>query len=228
MSAAVAAVAAGHVTRQAVKAAKHWPHKSPALTVRVVGTVRFWCLVRSCSLLLFAGRLERSTQSSVLGLWILEAQILYRYRQSHPLQWAALFALFMPLICFICLFLLACTATNNLISSTFLLRYPQHALDNKSKMVLAPEHEEPMGSWSSEQIRQAVSESVMLTWAPGKAKYVRTAKRCINDYVPVVVLDLCDVETLYDSTGCQYDSSFRFLICLVSLATDLLDTTFPL
>ena len=51
-------------------------------------------------------------------------------------------------------------------------RKTQHALDNKPKLVLAPEHDEPMGSWSSDKIRQCVTDSVMLTWAPGKAKYV--------------------------------------------------------
>jgi hypothetical protein len=55
-------------------------------------------------------------------------------------------------------------------SNNVWMRYKQNALDNKSKLVLAPEHEEPMGSWSSDKIRQSVSESVMLTWAPGKAK----------------------------------------------------------
>jgi acetylornithine/succinyldiaminopimelate/putrescine aminotransferase len=28
-----------------------------------------------------------------------------------------------------------------------------------------------MGAWSTEQIRDATSESVMLTWAPGKARH---------------------------------------------------------
>jgi hypothetical protein len=34
-----------------------------------------------------------------------------------------------------------------------------------------------MGSWSSEQIRSAVADTVMLTWAPGKARYVIQKKK---------------------------------------------------
>jgi adenosylmethionine-8-amino-7-oxononanoate aminotransferase len=37
--------------------------------------------------------------------------------------------------------------------------------------VLSPEHEQPLGTWTSEQIREAVTESIMLTWAPGKARH---------------------------------------------------------
>ncbi|GKY93251.1 hypothetical protein MPSEU_000292800 [Mayamaea pseudoterrestris] len=45
------------------------------------------------------------------------------------------------------------------------------AVENASKLTISPEHDEPMGSWSSEQIRDATSSSVMLTWAPGKARH---------------------------------------------------------
>ena len=45
-------------------------------------------------------------------------------------------------------------------------------MNNQSKLVLSPEHDQPLGTWSSEQIRQSVNDSVMLTWAPGKARYV--------------------------------------------------------
>lgn len=44
-------------------------------------------------------------------------------------------------------------------------------LDNASKLELSPDHEMPMGSWSSEQIRAATTDSVMLTWSPGKARH---------------------------------------------------------
>jgi adenosylmethionine-8-amino-7-oxononanoate aminotransferase len=53
----------------------------------------------------------------------------------------------------------------------YFLTFSQHALDNKSKLVLDPSHEEPMGSWSTDKIRDCVSQSVMLTWAPGKARH---------------------------------------------------------
>lgn len=35
---------------------------------------------------------------------------------------------------------------------------------------LGPEHSMPMGSWSKEQISEAVQDNVMLTWQPGKVK----------------------------------------------------------
>jgi adenosylmethionine-8-amino-7-oxononanoate aminotransferase len=54
-------------------------------------------------------------------------------------------------------------------SATFILE--QKALDNSSKLTISAEHDLPMGSWSSEQIRDAVTSSVMLTWAPGKARH---------------------------------------------------------
>jgi taurine--2-oxoglutarate transaminase len=38
-------------------------------------------------------------------------------------------------------------------------------------VVLGADHDLPMGSWSANQIKDAVKESVMLTWAPGKARY---------------------------------------------------------
>jgi len=44
-------------------------------------------------------------------------------------------------------------------------------MDNTSQLKLSPEHEQPLGTWSSEQIRDATTESIMLTWAPGKARH---------------------------------------------------------
>ena len=44
-------------------------------------------------------------------------------------------------------------------------------MDNASKLELSPDHEMPMGSWSSEQIRDATSNNVMLTWSPGKVRH---------------------------------------------------------
>lgn len=61
--------------------------------------------------------------------------------------------------------------TVHILSLLLLLFVLQHALNNKSKLVLAPEHDEPLGSWSSEKIRDSVTQSVMLTWAPGKARH---------------------------------------------------------
>lgn len=45
------------------------------------------------------------------------------------------------------------------------------AFDNTTQLQISPDHEMPMGSWSSEQIRNATKESVMLTWSPGKARH---------------------------------------------------------
>ena len=47
----------------------------------------------------------------------------------------------------------------------------QKAVDNSKPLTISPEHDQPMGTWSSDQIRSAVSDSVMLTWAPGKARH---------------------------------------------------------
>jgi taurine--2-oxoglutarate transaminase len=44
-------------------------------------------------------------------------------------------------------------------------------VDNASKMTISADHDLPMGAWSSEQIRDAVTNSVMTTWAPGKARH---------------------------------------------------------
>lgn len=44
-------------------------------------------------------------------------------------------------------------------------------VDNNPPLTLPPEHDLPMGAWSSEQIRGAVGDSVMLTWMPGKARH---------------------------------------------------------
>lgn len=44
-------------------------------------------------------------------------------------------------------------------------------VDNKAPVTVSSDHELPMGSWSEEQIRSAVTDNVMLTWAPGKARH---------------------------------------------------------
>ena len=44
-------------------------------------------------------------------------------------------------------------------------------MENESVLKLSPEHEMPMGSWSTDQIKDAVDSSVMLTWSPGKARH---------------------------------------------------------
>lgn len=44
-------------------------------------------------------------------------------------------------------------------------------VNNNSEIKISEEHDQPMGSWSTEQIRDAVSDHVMLTWAPGKARH---------------------------------------------------------
>jgi taurine--2-oxoglutarate transaminase len=44
-------------------------------------------------------------------------------------------------------------------------------VNNNDPIEISPDHDLPMGSWSSDQIREAVSDHVMLTWAPGKARH---------------------------------------------------------
>lgn len=68
----------------------------------------------------------------------------------------------------------------------------QKVLDNVSKLELSPEHELPMGSWSSEQIREATTESVMLTWSPGKARHT----------TPIITRG--EGVHLYDDQGTKY------------------------
>lgn len=44
-------------------------------------------------------------------------------------------------------------------------------MDNNVPIKISPDHDLPMGSWTSDKIRKAVSDHVMLTWAPGKARH---------------------------------------------------------
>jgi adenosylmethionine-8-amino-7-oxononanoate aminotransferase len=44
-------------------------------------------------------------------------------------------------------------------------------VENNLPIQISPEHDKPMGSWTSDQIRAAVTDNVMLTWAPGKARH---------------------------------------------------------
>eukprot|EP00523_Entomoneis_sp_CCMP467_P008188 CAMPEP_0168738210 /NCGR_PEP_ID=MMETSP0724-20121128/10810_1 /TAXON_ID=265536 /ORGANISM="Amphiprora sp., Strain CCMP467" /LENGTH=502 /DNA_ID=CAMNT_0008785535 /DNA_START=49 /DNA_END=1557 /DNA_ORIENTATION=- len=68
-------------------------------------------------------------------------------------------------------------------------------LDNQAAQPLrqlSPDHEQPMGTWSSEQIRDATTNSVMLTWAPGKARH------------GAPILQRGEGVYLYDDQGKQY------------------------
>lgn len=49
----------------------------------------------------------------------------------------------------------------------------QNLVNNQSEspIRLSPEHDAPMGSWSSSQIRDAAAASTMMTWNPGKHKH---------------------------------------------------------
>jgi taurine--2-oxoglutarate transaminase len=68
----------------------------------------------------------------------------------------------------------------------------QNAVDNASKLVLSEDHELPMGAWSSDQIRDAVTNNCMLTWAPGKARHA----------TPIIRRG--EGVYLYDDKGTQY------------------------
>jgi len=65
-------------------------------------------------------------------------------------------------------------------------------VENNPPLSVPPEHDLPMGSWSSEQIREAVTDNVMLTWAPGKARHS----------TPIITRG--EGVYLYDDTGKQY------------------------
>jgi len=55
--------------------------------------------------------------------------------------------------------------------------YPRQAptlskfIENSTPVILGAEHDQPLGTWSADQIKEVVKENVMLTWAPGKARY---------------------------------------------------------
>jgi len=56
-------------------------------------------------------------------------------------------------------------------------RWPKKAitltnvLDNKTPISISPDHDLPMGSWSSEQIRESADSHFLLTWAPNKTRH---------------------------------------------------------
>lgn len=52
-----------------------------------------------------------------------------------------------------------------------LFHLKQNAVNNKVPITISPDHDIPLGQWSSDQIRTAVDKHVMLTWAPGKARH---------------------------------------------------------
>lgn len=45
------------------------------------------------------------------------------------------------------------------------------SIETNAPIQISEEHNQPPGSWSPEQISNAVQNHVMLTWAPGKARY---------------------------------------------------------
>ena len=47
----------------------------------------------------------------------------------------------------------------------------QNDVNNKEPISISPDHDLPMGEWTSDQIRNAVKNTVMSTWAPNKARY---------------------------------------------------------
>ena len=66
-------------------------------------------------------------------------------------------------------------------------------VDNKaSPSIISADHDLPLGSWSTEQIRQAVKESTMMTWNPGAARHT----------IPIITRG--EGVYLYDDTGKQY------------------------
>lgn len=56
-------------------------------------------------------------------------------------------------------------------------RWPRKAatltnyIDNKTPISISKDHDLPMGSWTSEQIRESADSHFMLTWAPSKARH---------------------------------------------------------
>lgn len=44
-------------------------------------------------------------------------------------------------------------------------------VNNNQPIAISPDHDIPLGQWSSEQIKEAVTDNVMTTWTPGKARH---------------------------------------------------------
>ena len=57
---------------------------------------------------------------------------------------------------------------------------------------LDPKHSQPLGSWSEEQINEAVKDHVMLTWMPSKARH----------HVPIIAK--AEGVYMYDIHGKRY------------------------
>ena len=68
----------------------------------------------------------------------------------------------------------------------------QANVDTKVTPVVSPDHDMPLGSWSSDQIREAVNDSTMMTWNPGSARHT----------TPIITKG--EGVYLYDITGKQY------------------------
>lgn len=47
----------------------------------------------------------------------------------------------------------------------------QKLVENNAPLSISPEHDLPMGCWSSQQIRDSVTDHTMVTWAPGKSRH---------------------------------------------------------
>jgi len=82
-----------------------------------------------------------------------------------------------------------------------LLIFFQNIADNTSTFQISPEHDQPMGTWTTEQIREATNDSVMLTWTPGKMKHA----------TPIFTRG--DGVYLYDDAGKQYLDWTSMAVC---------------
>lgn len=68
----------------------------------------------------------------------------------------------------------------------------QNVVDTTAAPVVSSDHDMPLGSWSSDQIRDAVRDSTMMTWNPGSAK----------NTLPIITRG--EGVYLYDEKGKQY------------------------
>lgn len=65
-------------------------------------------------------------------------------------------------------------------------------LDNNPPLKISEDHDLPMGSWTSQQIRDATTDHLMLTWSPGKARHAAP------------IISHGDGVYLYDDKGKKY------------------------
>lgn len=149
MSAAVAST----VVRAAQKACKHWVSRQLRKGMMILGMRLFFSF-------LVAHRIFALLSFRTLMIY----NTLHTQPHKSPALTVSVATVFRESACVECFDPIRISQTLPSVNSYV----DQKALDNTSAFKLDPKHEQPMGTWTSEQIRDAVDQHVMLTWAPGK------------------------------------------------------------